>query len=324
LTSPAALSLDLLGQFLDCPDLKQSECLLGRLVSECAVPIVQRIVSSKVRPPANEDVQNDVLADLITRLREMKESGSRGSIRDFSAYSAVTAYHGCKEYYRQCYPQRYRLRNRLRYLLSRHPRFALWEMTGGEWVCGCKQFQLHQPRLLQLGAKAVWASSRESERVVEAILDECTAPLPFDDLVERVARHCGISDQPSGSIDGLIHQTTTVEAQLVQRGWLANLWNEIAELPLAQRISLLLSMRDDQGEAALVLLPITGVASLRQIAAMLEMPPGELVRIWNDLPLEDQRIGQRLGLDRQRVINLRKSARERLNRRTARSTGKIK
>jgi hypothetical protein len=49
-----------------------------------------------------------------------------------------------------------------------------------------------------------------------------------------------------------------------------------------------------------------------------------LDRRYYDLPLEDQRIGQRLGLDRQRVINLRKSARERLNRRTARSTRKIK
>jgi hypothetical protein len=317
LTSPAALSLDLLGQFLDCADSKESECLLARLVSECAVPIVKRIVSSKVRAPANEDVQNDVLADLITRLREMKESGNRGSIRDFSAYSAVTAFHGCKEYYRQCFPQRYRLRNRLRYLLRRHQHFALWEMPDGEWVCGRKELQLHQPTLLEVGARAVWASSRESERVVESILDECTAPLPFDDLVERVARHCGIFDQPKESIDGLVHQTASVETRLVQRGWLGNLWNEIAELPLAQRIALLLSMRDDQGGSALVLLPITGVASLRQIAAMLEMSAGELVRIWNDLPLEDQRIGQWLTLDRQRVINLRKSARERLNRRAA-------
>jgi hypothetical protein len=324
LTSPAALSLDLLGQFLDCPDLKESECLLARLVSECAVPIVQRIVSSKVRPPANEDVQNDVLADLITRLREMKESGSRGSIRDFSAYSAVTAYHGCKEYYRQCFPQRYRLRNRLRYLLGRHPRLALWEMPDGEWVCGRKELHIHRTNLVESGTKAVWASSRESERIVETILDECTAPLPFDDLVERVARHSGISDQPTESIDVLIHQAASVETRLVQRGWLANLWSEIAELPLAQRISLLLSMRDDQGGSALVLLPITGVASLRQIAAMLEMHPGDLVRIWNELPLEDQRIGQRLGLDRQRVINLRKSARERLNRRTARDSKKLK
>ena len=56
---------------------------------------------------------------------------------------------------------------------------------------------------------------------------------------------------------------------------------------------------------------------------MLEMPAGELVRIWNDLPLEDQRIGQRLGLDRQRVINLRKSARERLNRRIGQIAGKL-
>jgi DNA-binding CsgD family transcriptional regulator len=43
----------------------------------------------------------------------------------------------------------------------------------------------------------------------------------------------------------------------------------------------------------------------------------ELARIWKDLPLADQDIATRLDLNRQQVINLRKSARERLGRRLA-------
>ena len=41
----------------------------------------------------------------------------------------------------------------------------------------------------------------------------------------------------------------------------------------------------------------------------------EFGEIWNELPLDDKRIAALLGLTRQQVINLRKSARERLTRR---------
>src|SRR5438128_514308 len=108
---------ELLRRFLDCKDSKQSESMLEQMM-QVAAPIVRRIVSSKVRKPASDDVQNDVLADLIGRLHQARQSGAHESIRDFSAYSAVVAYHGCKEHYRKCFPQRYRLRSRLRYLLG--------------------------------------------------------------------------------------------------------------------------------------------------------------------------------------------------------------
>jgi len=60
---------------------------------------------------------------------------------------------------------------------------------------------------------------------------------------------------------------------------------------------------------------LTGVASLRVVAEALEMSAPALAGIWNDLPLDDAAIAGRLGLTRQQVINLRKSARERLARR---------
>jgi hypothetical protein len=58
-----------------------------------------------------------------------------------------------------------------------------------------------------------------------------------------------------------------------------------------------------------------GIATLRQLAAALEMSAESLAETWNELPMEDSRIAELLGLTRQQVINARKSGRERLARR---------
>jgi hypothetical protein len=304
---------DLLSRFLDCSDQEESERLLERLVQEQAATLVDRIVSSKIRGAINEDVRGDVLADLISRLRELKQSGDREKIRDFRAYTAVAAYHGCDKYYRRAYPQRYRLENQLRYLLANHVRFAVWMGSEGEWMCGNKSWRQKQPRLKPVRKDATWASSREASRLVERILDESSAPIPFTDLVDRVAKHWRISDKRELRSYDLPHHAPSVETKLAQRGWLKRLWGEIAGLPRSQRLSLLLNLRDERGEAALTLLPATGVASVSQIAMALEMPIEELKKLWNGLPLDDLRIAERLGLHRQRVIDLRRSARDRLN-----------
>jgi RNA polymerase sigma factor (sigma-70 family) len=99
---------------------------------------------------------------------------------------------------------------------------------------------------------------------------------------------------------------------------LRDLWQDIGQLPVRQRAALLLNLRDEQGHGAISLLPATGTASRREIAALLEMPAARLAEIWNRLPLDDRAIGELLGATRQQVINLRKAARERLARRMRR------
>lgn len=305
---------DLLPQFLDSSDPDESERLLERLVQEQAAPIVERVVWSKIRTAIAEDVRSEVVADLISRLRELKKSGDRELIRDFRAYCAVAAYHGCDKYYRRAFPQRYRLENQLRYLLGKHVRLAIWVAPDGEWICGAKARNKGLPRLESLvKADASWASSRAAIRLVEKILEEASAPLAFNDLVERVAQHWRISDKQELRGAELANQAPSVETKLTQRAWLKRVWGEIGGLPRAQRISLLLNLRDERGEAALTLLPVTGVASLAQIATAVEMSVEELTRVWKGLPLDDLRIAARLGLNRQRVIDLRRSARQRLN-----------
>ncbi|HEX4961254.1 MAG TPA: sigma-70 family RNA polymerase sigma factor [Thermoanaerobaculia bacterium] len=104
-------------------------------------------------------------------------------------------------------------------------------------------------------------------------------------------------------------------AALQQRSRLALLWEEIRQLPPRQATALLLNLRDAQRENALSLLPLTGVATIRDIARTLGMSAETLAQIWHRLPYEDVEVATLLGVSRQQVINLRKSARERLARR---------
>ena len=91
--------------------------------------------------------------------------------------------------------------------------------------------------------------------------------------------------------------------------------DEICQLPRRQRVALLLNLRNPQGINIITLLPVTSIATFEQIAQTLEIPAGEFETLWADLPLDDLSIATYLGATRQQVINLRKTARERLLRR---------
>ena len=97
--------------------------------------------------------------------------------------------------------------------------------------------------------------------------------------------------------------------------FLQRLWEELQQLPRNQRTALLLNLKDPSGFSSITLFPATGIATLRQLAEALEIGAEDFAAMWNDLPLEDARIADLLGLTRQQVINARKSGRERLSRR---------
>jgi hypothetical protein len=161
-----------------------------------------------------------------------------------------------------------------------------------------------------------------SLQLIAEIFDRNGAPLTLDDLVTIVAELAQIKDnQPQISIDDDYVGSYAVSRQeadmsIDQRSQVERLWLEVCALPLRQRVALLLSLRDANGRAVLTLLPLIGIASLRQLADALEMPADKLAELWNKLPLEDTTIAESLRVTRQQVINLRKSARSRLARRT--------
>jgi hypothetical protein len=121
-------------------------------------------------------------------------------------------------------------------------------------------------------------------------------------------------DAEADSLAQLAQQNTDLAAEIDNRFFLKWLWEEICQLPVRQRMALLLNLKDDQGGGVAALLPITGIASLRQIASALEMLDEDFAHLWPRLPLDDASIAGLLSITRQQVINLRKCARERLAR----------
>jgi hypothetical protein len=158
---------------------------------------------------------------------------------------------------------------------------------------------------------------------VAAIFNHAGGPIEFDELVSAIAVLQGISDQPIESLaedeDAGASMPSSGEPdqawRMEKRMFLQRLWDELQQLPLNQRSALLLNLKDASGFGCITLFPATGIATVRQLAGVLQISVESFAQVWNDLPLEDSKIAELLGLTRQQVINARKSGRERLARR---------
>lgn len=342
----------LLAPFLHSANEAESEALLSLLISEHAEPIIKGIIRGKLhffsavvdhfqRQDA-EDVHSDVIVQLLTRLCALKADPDEQHIGDFRGYVAVTSYNACHQHLRQRYPQRWRLKNRLRYLLTHQESFALWETDERVLVCWFSAFrdqkhsfaagagQLRQlrdsPQLLEQKGLAVRGIEREGlGDLLTRIFEWIDAPVELDDLVNTVADLQGIKDRdvsgraddamrPDASEERLPDTRASIVSEVEQRLYLQHLWSEILQLPVRQRTALLLNLRNEQ-EGVIALLPLVGIATIRQIAETVAITAQRFAELWNELPLDDATIAELLGATRQQVINLRKSARARLARR---------
>ena len=311
---------ELLKQYLEAHDPSQAEALLTALVFDAASPVIRRTVTRRlISAPQQdrEDVTGDVILDLVSRLTRLKESGDL-PIERFVAYVAVAAHNGCDQYLRHRYPQRHRLKNRLRYLLTKTANFDLWEHAQHGWICGRTVWRDRTPVPLdpevvsRLGAR-----DRPPHQLLAGLFDQVGGPVEFDALTAVFAVFWGVRDSVLG-LETVEHAAPSldpaVDAVLVQQQELKRLWNEIEDLPPPQRTALLLNLRD-AGGSILWTLPAAGIASVRRIAELVGMAAAEIADLWGRLPLSDLEIGERLGVARQQVINLRQAARQRLGRR---------
>lgn len=296
---------------------------LETLLFEHAEPLIRRIVwrrlSGAISPQDREDTAGDALVELIGRLESWKQGGSR-PIDDFLAYTAVIARHSCDHYLRGLNPQKYRLRNRILYLLDNFDHYDEWDNEQGRAVCGWARQTGQGPKRLDPGwyhSVPIRPGATEAEIVAQIFAQ--FAPLLVDDLLEATARLSGLGDETPvewGDVEAVVpSRQPDYDERMDFRRALEQLWAEIRELPRAQRVALLLNLRDEQGSSPLPSFPAMGIASMRQIAEALEFKPEELAGMWRKLPISDLEIARGLDLERQQVINLRKAARQRLGRR---------
>src|SRR5260370_27208504 len=121
-------------------------------------------------------------------------------------------------------------------------------------------------------------------------------PVDFETFVGAAAAAAGVVE-PRRVGDPAVLPSRELDHDLIidQQRFLARVWKEVGELPVRQRIALLLNLRDATGVGVLWLLPIAGVATIRQIAQLLELQEAEFAALWPDMPLDDRNIAPRLG-----------------------------
>ena len=322
-------------------DDEQADVLLLQLIAVHAEPVIKGIIRYKLRLSSHraegEDIYQEVLVQVLAEFRQLRKQPDEHPITDVRGMVAVIAHRTCSRWMRRQFPERHSLKNRLQYLLTRQRGLALWPDEDRKLVAGFAVWQgqkkaVTATRLRHLSDdEALRAyirmlkSGRQQELgdALAAIFNHVGGPIEFDELVSAVAALLGIRDQPIESIDenegDAAFQSVSAEPDpawhFEKRVFLQRLWEELQQLPLNQRAALLLNLKGADGCGCIALFPATGVATLRQLADALEMSADTFAQLWNDLPLEDARIAELLGLTRQQVINARKSGRERLTRR---------
>ena len=320
---------------------EQVDQLLSQLITVHAEPVIKGVIRFKLRLNSYreaqraeaDDIQQEVVMQLVAQLQRFRKLPQGHPISDVRGMAAVIAHRTCARWMRRQFPERHALKNRLHYLLTRQRGFALWQDDDGKLLAGFSLWQQQKtPNTLKklsdvekLPTQLRGLKSNKAQELAAAlasIFNYAAGPIEFDELVTVVAAIQGISDQPIESLaedDESAVEPAAPEPdpawRIEKRMFLQRLWEELQQLPVNQRAALLLNLKDGSGFGCITLFPATGIATVRQLAAALEITAESLAGLWNELPVEDARIAELLGVTRQQVINARKSGRERLARR---------
>jgi DNA-directed RNA polymerase specialized sigma24 family protein len=322
---------------------ERADELLLRLITVHAEPVIKGVIRYKLRLTTYgaiqraeaDDVYQEVILQLLAQVQRFRKLPEEHPITDLQGIAAVIAHRTCSGWMRRQFPERHALKNRLHYLLTRQRGLALWQDEKARLVAGFAVWQQQKKMVAHFVPssndeglavqirKIKVGKQHELGDAVATIFNQVGGPIEFDELVGVLATLLGIIDQRIESLaeneEGVAFEPVAGEPdaawQLEKRIFLQRLWEELQQLPLNQRAALLLNLKDSSGRGCITLFPATGVASARRLADALGMTADEFGQLWNDLPLEDARIAELLGLTRQQVINARKSGRERLARR---------
>jgi hypothetical protein len=310
---------------IGAPDEQSQEAAIEVLLTEEVRPVVAAILRRFRRTEPNlqiEDLEEISSAAAVRLIRKVRAAAiyEEHAITVLSDYLATLTYNALYDFRRHRYPERHRLKRNLRYLLTRHRSFALWE-AAESMVAGLSGWKGQPPGpealLTKSSATPAMREKAHPAEALRAILHRVGHPIAFESLVDLVAELWDVRDVVFECVEDPADEQPDPLSSIEQREYLENLWSEIRELPGHQRTALLLNLRDSRGCNALTLFLLLNIADAGEVARIAGVTEAELNEMWETLPLDDLTIADRLGLKRQQVINLRKSARERLARRMA-------
>ncbi len=200
--------------------------------------------------------------------------------------------------------------------------------------------------------------SLDNAQLLAEIFNWVGHPVRFDELVRIIcdlkrlqdpAPVAGAYESESLSLNSILPDIGPLPDEVAQWSeFLSRLWIEIEQMPRLQRIAYLLNFTAANGQVELFL--TYGVATIRRIGSVLELTEEQFSLVWPELqlsdetrhyaealtsyderfallwqhlPLTDATIARMLGTQRQKVINLRKAAGDRLSRRLIHLDGAV-
>lgn len=348
---------DLLKQFLDADPGREEEAALERLL-EGVVPVVDATIRRKLGHSSSgqehedfQDIRGDALLALIDRLQELRRGTRDEDISDLFAYARAVASSAFGAFLYRRKPQWRRTAHKVRYILegrSYASGFALWEdsrtgrrlagyagwrgqgeSTQAKGVCSDDSpVGIWRQKFVRKALGNRDPSEFDLEELLAKILDWLGGPVTLESLAEIVVtlrgdvatseiREAELAPQgESRASAGAIEMARSANdvASNVEAGELLRwLWREIQELPDGQRKALLLSMG---GSAALAAALVA--SDLEALATSVGLSLAQLPEALKDSS-SDRAIARQLELTVRDVINLRKTARERLVRRYQRA-----
>lgn len=339
-----------LRNFLHAADDAERERLLNDLILVHAAPLVQQMLrirlgfyvsqtGTNAHQPDAEDVYQEIITKLIQRLRELQVQPDQSEIRNFQHYVKRVAANACYDYLRGKAPARARLKDRLRDLLDRHEDFVIRKSTDGNLLCGfavweqreqetsvASSFRLRSATLTEFdfaGFSGERLESRPLTEIIAEVFNWLGRPIELDQLVNLLSAQLVSQGLPDESFEDAVDLNANVTEPLNQshrlegRKKLEQFWQELCQLPKEQRMVLCLSFTSHKGEDLLTLMLDENIISLPQLAAALEISLSELMKLWPQLPMDNETIAAYLGATREQVNKMRFRALQQLRKRMA-------
>src|SRR5947209_1213220 len=168
----------------------------GELLDSSA-RLIRAVVGRKLRGPEIaqdiDDVSSEAMLELLARLDAVR-NGEAQPIENYPAYVAGIGHHAVNNYFRRRYPQRHRLKNRLRYVLKAENGCVLWDAGDAGRLASAEELRNEPFNAIPENLPGGLAQ-RPLLEIAVVMLKSARGPVDFDALVDRVAELCGIRDQ---------------------------------------------------------------------------------------------------------------------------------
>lgn len=316
---------------LDSKDDEERERRLAEILAEQASPLIWEMIRRRLGLSTKslgaavdpEDIYQSTMLQLVNRLRDLVADPAKNEIEQFASYVRRLTLNICTDHLRQKAPERFRLKNNLRYQLGRRPEFAIWSGEAGMLFCGLADW----PRERRAGVTIDDLADRIQIRpdaslgdLVAAVFREIGAPIGLDELVEIIAAIQGVKDVRPESLESgdpdlplqLVDDRQRAEEILLSQELIWQVWESLRQYGSKQRLAICLKFTDNKGNTLWSLLCDADLLTPRDIAEELGIPLSELMMLWQQMPMRNADIAAYLKITPGQVSKWRFDAKEKL------------